>query len=66
MPSVTLHLVLADRVLDQWQASPSTAPFDPFDTDLQNAFHQGAVGPDLGYFPGGHRFLSDLSHLVRT
>lgn len=66
MPSVTLHLVLADRVLDQWQDSPSTAPFDPFDTNLQNAFHQGAVGPDLGYFPGGHRLLSDLSHLVRT
>jgi hypothetical protein len=31
-----------------------------------NAFRQGALGPDLGYFPGGHRFLSDLSHLVRS
>lgn len=66
MPSVTLHLVLADRVLDHWRDTPSQAPFNPFDPDLANAFHQGALGPDLGYFPGGHRFLSDLSHLVRS
>lgn len=66
MPSVTLHLVLADRVLDHWKDAPSRAPFNPFDPDLANAFHQGALGPDLGYFPGGHRFLSDLAHLVRS
>jgi len=66
MPSVTLHLVLADRVLDHWKARPTSAPFDPSSSPLLNAFYQGAVGPDLGYFPGGYRFLSDLSHLVKT
>jgi hypothetical protein len=57
-------MVLADRVLDHWKDHPSQAPFNPGEADLVNAFHQGALGPDLGYFPGGHRFLSDLSHLV--
>jgi hypothetical protein len=64
MPSVTLHLVLADRVLDRLKEAPFRAPFDPFNANLVNAFYQGALGPDLGYFPGGHRILSDLAHLV--
>jgi hypothetical protein len=29
-----------------------------------NAFRQGAFGPDLGYFPGGFRPLSDLAHCL--
>lgn len=66
MPGVTLHLLLADRVLEHWRGKTSPAPFDTRDPALINAFHQGALGPDLGYFPGGHRFLSDLSHLVRS
>ncbi len=64
MPSVTLHLVMADRVLERWQEDPSDAPFNPHDPSFVNAFYQGSFGPDLGYFPGGHRVLSDLSHLV--
>lgn len=66
MPNVTLHLVLADRVLEEWRSEPAAAPFDPYAPHLVNAFHQGAFGPDLGYFPGGHPFLSDLAHYVRT
>lgn len=66
MPSVTLHLVLADRVLERWQEDPARAPFPPDDPLFVNAFQQGAFGPDLGYFPGGHRLLSELSHLVRS
>lgn len=66
MPNVTLHLVLADRVLDGWRRSPSIAPFTVRDPAAVNAFRQGALGPDLGYFPGGHRFLSDLAHCVRS
>lgn len=66
MPNVTLHLVLADRVLEGWRQAPSTAPFSPRDPIAVNAFRQGALGPDLGYFPGGHRFLSDLAHCVRA
>jgi hypothetical protein len=66
MPSVTLHLVLADRVLDRWLDAPYDAPFDPHNPSFSNAFFQGAFGPDLGYFPGGHKLLSELSHLVRS
>jgi hypothetical protein len=65
MPGVTLHLVLADRALDAWRRERA-APFDLDDPDVTNAFHHGAVGPDLGYFPGGDRSLSDLAHCLRT
>jgi hypothetical protein len=66
MPSVSLHLVLADRVLEGWTTNPRAAPFDPDDPAAVNAFYQGALGPDLGYFPGGYRLLSDLAHRVRS
>ena len=66
MPSVTLHLVLADRILERWLDVPQEAPFDPTNPTYVNAFHQGAIGPDLGYFPGGHKLLSELSHMVRS
>lgn len=66
MPGVTLHLVLADRALHRWRSRDVAAPFDPDDLQAVNAFYHGALGPDLGYFPGGHRVLSDLAHCVRT
>jgi len=66
MPNVTLHAVLAGRVLDSWAHRPSEAPFDPGRARLRDAFYQGAFGPDLGYFPGGNPFLSDLAHYVRS
>ena len=63
MPNVTLHLALAERVLSEWRLG-SDPPFSPRDPILVNAFRSGALGPDLGYFPGGPRFLSDLAHCV--
>lgn len=67
MPGVAMHFVLADRVLSRWRsADPAVgAPFDADDPAALNAFYHGSVGPDLGYFPGGHRVLSDLAHCVR-
>lgn len=64
MPGVTLHFVLARRALDVWEREGESAPFDTRDPALVNAFRNGALGPDLGYFPGGDRFLSELSHFV--
>lgn len=58
--------MLADRVLERWNEDPASAPFTLSDPSSLNAFRQGAFGPDLGYFPGGHRFLSDLAHCVRS
>jgi hypothetical protein len=66
MPGITLHFVLADRVLGRWRSEPWLAPFDLDDPSALNAFHHGAVGPDLGYFPGGDRLLSDLAHCLHT
>ncbi len=66
MPNVTLHLVLADHALDVWRAGGAPAPFPVDDRVCLNAFYHGAFGPDLGYFPGGHPFFSDLAHTVRT
>lgn len=66
MPGIALHLTVADRILDTWAACPSAAPFPLDDPDSINAFRHGSVGPDLGYFPGGKRILSDLSHCHRS
>lgn len=66
MPGVTLHFVLAQRTVAHWRVSGSRAPFDMDDPDQINAFHHGAIGPDIGYIPGGDRVLSELAHCVRT
>ncbi|WP_171472051.1 zinc dependent phospholipase C family protein [Frigoriglobus tundricola] len=50
--------MLAARVL-------GTGPGSGTDAD-RAAFFAGAVAPDMGYFPGGDRFASDLAHYVRT
>ncbi len=66
MPSVTLHLLLARRTLAHWDEGHRPAPFPLTHPRLREAFLQGAVGPDLGYFPGGVHVLSDLAHCVRS
>ena len=66
MPSVTLHLLLAERAMAALEQRRVAPPFDIRLPQIRNAFRQGALGPDLGYFPGGHRFLSDLAHCVAS
>jgi hypothetical protein len=70
MPGITLHFLLAKRVLYRWRsAGTESADRAPFDVDSPrdcNAFLHGALGPDFGYMPGGHRLLSELAHRVRT
>ena len=66
MPGVTLHFVLAQRTVAHWRVSGSRAPFDIDDPAQLNAFHHGAIGPDIGYIPGGDRVISELAHCVRT
>jgi hypothetical protein len=66
MPGVALHFVLAQRALERWERSGVEPPFDPGEPRSVNAFYHGAIGPDLGYLPGGHRPLSELAHSVRT
>jgi len=65
MPSVTVHMHLADRVLNQWSRRPSGAPFSAESPRERIAFLLGAMGPDMGYLPGGHLPISDLAHTLR-
>ena len=66
MPGVAVHFLIAQRTLESWCSGPEGPPFDPQDPATLNAYFHGAVGPDLGYFPGGERMLSDLAHCHRT
>ncbi|MEX2465994.1 MAG: zinc dependent phospholipase C family protein [Gemmatimonadota bacterium] len=66
MPGVLVHFVVAQRTLAKWRECSDGPPFEPDDPVAVNAFNHGAVGPDLGYFPGGERLLSDLAHTLRT
>lgn len=66
MPGVVVHFLVAQGTLSRWRSTPGGPPFDPDDPVVLNAFLHGAVGPDLGYFPGGARVLSDLAHGHRT
>jgi len=66
MPGLTLHFMLAQRVLERWRRTREGAPFDLYAPADVNAFLHGAVGPDFGYLPGGCRVLSELAHQVRT
>ena len=36
------------------------------DPQVVNALLHGAVDPDMGYFPGGDRLVTDLSHYVKS
>jgi hypothetical protein len=58
VPGCGIHLLLASRVLAAEQEG--TAPA------VRDAFLAGSVAPDMGYFPGGERFLSDITHYHRS
>jgi hypothetical protein len=65
MPCATVHLVLADRVLERWRETPRRAPFSPSSPEAVRAFMHGALAPDMGYVPGTDRLVSDLVHYLR-
>ncbi|MFO7893886.1 MAG: zinc dependent phospholipase C family protein [Longimicrobiales bacterium] len=66
MPNFALHTLLASRVVENWAGDPAAAPFDPADPVSRNAFYHGAVGPDMGMYPGGDHLLSALVHRMRS
>lgn len=65
MPGAALHFQLAGGVLERWRATPAAAPFE-VTPQTANAFLHGALGPDMGYFPGAEPLLSRLAHAART
>jgi hypothetical protein len=65
MPGPALHFLFAGSVYRAWQAAPIAAPFEPGPA-TRNAFLHGALGPDMGYFPGADPLLAELAHHART
>ena len=65
MPCATIHLLLADSVLDDWRRAPASAPLDLARPEVRAAFLHGALAPDMGFIPGVERFVSELAHYVR-
>jgi hypothetical protein len=66
MPGIALHLLCAHRVVQRWRGERLAPPFCLEEPRLIEAFYSGAVGPDMGYFGGGGRRMSDLAHQVRS
>lgn len=65
MPNVLVHTLFAERTLEHWRETRA-APFNAADQRCRDAFVHGALGPDIGYFPGGDAILSELAHRLRT
>lgn len=65
MPGPALHHLLAGDLHARWEAAPLHAPFAP-SAETRAALLHGALGPDMGYFPGADPLLSELAHHART
>ena len=65
MPGIAVHTWLALELLARWNQTglPKLATEAP---QIRAAMQSGALGPDMGMFPGGNPFLSDLAHYVRS
>jgi hypothetical protein len=62
MPQPALHVILALRALEHWQREPRDAPFCTTAPGVAAFLVQGALAPDMGFFPGCDRGLSERVH----
>jgi hypothetical protein len=62
MPQPSLHLALCHDLLDAWSDRTGDSPFDSRDAQNRAAFLHGALGPDMGFFPGALLLLARLAH----
>lgn len=65
MPCATIHLLIADRLVDEWRTGRLPSPIDVERPETRCAFLHGALAPDMGFLPGVDRFVSELAHYVR-
>ncbi len=65
MPCATIHLLIADGLLEDWTGSPGRAPIEATSPEARAAFYHGSLAPDMGFIPGVERFVSELAHYVR-
>ena len=61
MPGHLLHIQLARSLLEDSHRAPDWHR----DPKAVNALFHGALGPDMGYFPGADDLLSGLAHYLR-
>lgn len=59
MPGAALHFTLCTRLVGEQSGQEA---IDVNRDERWQAFLSGAVGPDVGYFPGGETRLADLAH----
>lgn len=64
MPCANVHLMLAGRVLEAWERTPSSSPVPVTAAPVRAAFLSGALAPDAGFVPGTRRQMSELAHYV--
>jgi hypothetical protein len=64
VPGHALHLRIARNC---WEtASARRAQLPELTPAVSNALYQGALGPDMGYFPRSVPLVTDAAHYVRT
>jgi hypothetical protein len=66
MPCSTVHLLTAGRALSAADRGGPPLPFPSRDPVCRELFLHGALGPDMGFVPGADRFVSEVSHYVRS
>lgn len=66
MPCSGVHLLTAGRALTAASRGGPTLPFPVEDPVCRASFLHGALGPDMGFVPGADRFVSEVSHYVRS
>jgi hypothetical protein len=62
MPGIVIHTLLAREALAAWRGMDPVANESPLDPSVVGAFFKGSMAPDMGYYPGGARLVSDLVH----
>jgi hypothetical protein len=66
MPCSGVHLLTAGRALTAASRGGPPLPFPLDDPECRACFLHGALGPDMGFVPGADRFVSEVSHYVRS
>jgi len=66
MPCSTVHLLTAGQALAAAHRGGPALPFPSGDPLARELFLHGALGPDMGFVPGADRFVSEVSHYVRS
>ena len=66
MPCSGVHLLTAGRALTAASRGGPPLPFPVDDPECRASFLHGALGPDMGFVPGADRFVSEVSHYVRS